>query len=55
MKYYTVKEVAKILRIDVITVYEKINSGLLKAFRPARKYLISEVQLQEFLNDSLTA
>lgn len=55
MKFYTAKEVAEILRIDEITVYEKINKGILKAFRPARKFLISEEQLQKFLNDSLTA
>ena len=55
MKFYSVKETSEILKLDEITLYEKIKSGDLKAFRTGKKYLISEEQIKEFLNNSLIA
>lgn len=52
MKFYSVKETSEILKLDEITLYEKIKSGDLKAFRTGKKYLISEEQIKEFLNNS---
>lgn len=51
MKFYSVKETSEILKLDEITLYEKIKSGDLKAFRTGKKYLISEEQIKEFLNN----
>ena len=55
MKFYTIKEVAEMLRVDELTIYKLIDNKELKAFRPGRKFLITEEQIKEFLNKSLTA
>lgn len=45
MKYYTIPQVAEILRISRIAVYKKVKSGKLKAKRVGRNYAIPESAL----------
>lgn len=48
-KFYTVKEVAAILRVNERTVLNLIAAGDLRATQVGRQYRISEEQLQDYI------
>ncbi len=48
-KFYTIEEVAKILRVNERTVRKLIDRGELKTTRVGRQYRISQEQLDEYL------
>lgn len=47
--YYTAAEVAEVLRVKPLAVYDLIKSGRLKATKPQLKYLIRADDLEAFL------
>jgi len=49
--YLTVKEVATILKLNPITVYEYIRDGHLPAFRFGRYYRVSEKEFERFIRE----
>jgi excisionase family DNA binding protein len=49
MRFLTVSEVAKTLRVSSMTVYRLVNSGQLDAVRVGRSYRIRESDLQRYL------
>ena len=49
-KMYTPQEVADFLQMNVNIVRKYLREGKMSYYRPSRKYLISESQLQEYLN-----
>ena len=50
--FLTVKEVAEMLRLKVITVYEFVKDGKLPAVRLGKSYRIAEKDLNEFLREN---
>ena len=50
-KYYTLNEAAELLHLNPITLSEEIKTGELEAFKTGRKYLISEEQIKQFLEN----
>lgn len=50
-KLLTAKEVAGLLKINTLTVYDYIKEGRLKAYRLGSRYRIGNKQLQKFLRD----
>lgn len=48
-KFYTVKEVASILRVTPRTIWNMINSGELEAFKVRDEYRISESALSKYI------
>jgi len=52
IKFYTVQEVAKALRVTPQTVRAYIKRGKLKGKRIGRPILITENNLKEFLRDT---
>ena len=50
VKFYTIEEVAAILRVNPATVRQLIASGELNATKVGRQYRISEQQLQDYIN-----
>lgn len=48
-KLLTVKEVAEILKLNALTVYEYIRLGLLPAIKFSRNYRIAEEDLDDFI------
>lgn len=52
--YYTVKELADILNISRIAVFNKIKRGQLKAEKIGRNYIIHKKELQGIVCDDLT-
>lgn len=47
---YTIKEVAKYLGVQDRTVWNYIKAGQLKASMPGRRWIVTESQLQDFLD-----
>ena len=51
MVFLTVSEVARLLKLNIITVYEYIKSQKLRAVKLGRNYRIEEEALSEFIKD----
>lgn len=49
MRFYTVEEVAQILRVSEPTVRKLIESGELQATRVGRQYRISQEALDDYI------
>ena len=49
IKTHTVKEVAVILNCTTITVLSYIKSGILKATRKGKSFIITQQSIEEFL------
>lgn len=48
-KYYTIEEVAKLLKVAYLTVYRWIQSGKLTAYKAGKQYRIEKADLEKFL------
>jgi len=48
-KFYTCNDVAKMFSVKLITVWDWIRSGKLKAYKIGKMYRIDEKQLNEFM------
>ena len=52
MKYYTPKEIAKAMHVEIRTVYRKLRSGELKAVKWSRKvWRVREEDLEAYLKN----
>jgi putative molybdopterin biosynthesis protein len=49
MTYFTIDEVAKLLKIHRNTVIKFIESGKLKVFKIGKQYRVSQDQINDFL------
>ncbi|HQF37160.1 MAG TPA: helix-turn-helix domain-containing protein [Candidatus Dojkabacteria bacterium] len=47
--YYTIDEVAKMLKVAYLTVYRWIQSGKLEAVKAGKQYRISKPSLDKFI------
>lgn len=52
-EYLTVKELADLLHISRIAVFNKIKNGLIKAEKVGKTYVISRASLRGILGDKL--
>ena len=48
-KYYTIQEIADILKVDYMTVYRWIRAGKLEAYQVQRQYRIKESDFNKFM------
>jgi putative molybdopterin biosynthesis protein len=48
-KYYTIDEIAKILKVAYLTVYRWIQSGKLVAFKAGKQYRVKKGDLDRFI------
>lgn len=51
-EYYSIQEVADLLKVAYLTVYRWIQSGKLKAVKAGKQYRISKKDLNKFLDQS---
>lgn len=51
-KYYTIEEVAGMMKVVYMTVYRWIRSGKLEAFRVGKKYMIKKSSIEGLVNKS---
>lgn len=52
--FLTAKEVANLLKLNILTVYEYIRNGKLQAVRFGRSYRIEEEDLKKFIESNKT-
>ena len=50
-KYYTIQEVADLLKVVYLTVYRWIQVGKLKAFKAEKQYRIKHSDFDNFLKE----
>ena len=48
--FYTAKELAEMLKMNVITIYRNIKSGKLKAYKIGKEFRIDKKEFERFLN-----
>jgi len=48
-QYYTIEEVAKMLKVVYLTVYRWIQSGKLSAYKTGKQYRIKEKDFNNFI------
>ena len=53
-QYYTIEEVAKMLKVVYLTVYRWIQDGKLRAYKAGRQYRIEKSDLDNFLEKAKT-
>lgn len=49
-EFYTAQELAKKLRVNIITIYRYIKAGKIKAYKMSKKFRIEKVEFNKFLN-----
>ena len=49
-EYYTAKELAEKLRVNIMTIYRYIKAGKLKAYKMSKEFRISKKEFNKFLN-----
>ncbi len=49
-QFYTPEELAKILKLNIITIYRYIRSKKLKAYKLGNHYRVEKKKFQSFLN-----
>jgi len=50
-QYYTIKEVAKMLKVAYLTVYRWIQVGKLVAFKAGKQYRVKKEDLDSFVTN----
>lgn len=49
-EYYSIKDLANILRIDYQTIYEKVNMGEIKSYKIGKLIRIRKTDFDSWLN-----
>jgi len=53
-KFYTAKELAEMLSLNVMTIYRKIDKGELKAYKIGKEFRIEKAEFERFMNKAKT-
>jgi excisionase family DNA binding protein len=53
LSFLTVQEVAQILKLNILTIYEYIRNHKLQAIKFGRKYRIQRSTLEEFVKSNI--
>jgi len=48
-QYYSIQEVAKMLKVTYLTVYRWIKAGKLQSVKAGKQYRITETEVNKFL------
>lgn len=51
-EYFTVKEVAEKLKLNIMTIYKWINQGKIKAVKLGDTWRISKTEINRILNEN---
>jgi excisionase family DNA binding protein len=52
-EYYTLQEVADLLKVKYLTIFRWVRSGKLPAYKFGKQYRVSKQILQKFINESM--
>ena len=53
-EYYTAKELADKLSLNVMTIYRYIDAGKLKAYKIGKEFRIEKAEFERFMNKAKT-
>ena len=53
-EFYTAKELADKLRVNIMTIYRYIDAGKLKAYKFGKEFRIDKKEFDRFLNKAKT-
>jgi excisionase family DNA binding protein len=53
-EYYTAKELAEKLSLNVMTIYRYIAAGKLKAYKIGKEFRIEKAEFERFMNKAKT-
>jgi len=53
-EYYTAKELAEKLSLNVMTIYRYIDAGKLKAYKIGKEFRIEKAEFERFMNKAKT-
>jgi len=53
-EYYTAKELAEKLSLNVMTIYRYIDAGKLKAYKIGKEFRIDKAEFKRFMNKART-
>lgn len=53
-KFYTAKEVAETLKVNIMTIYRYIKKGRLKAYKIGKDFRIGRAEFERFLKAAST-
>jgi len=53
-KFYTARELADILKLNIMTIYRYIKAGKLKAYKIGKEFRINKEEFQRFLDKTKT-
>lgn len=53
-EYYTAKELADMLSLNVMTIYRYIGAGKLKAYKIGKEFRIEKSEFERFMNKAKT-
>ncbi len=53
-EFYTAKELAEKLRVNIMTIYRYIDNGKLKAYKMSKEFRIDKKEFEGFLNKAKT-
>ena len=53
-EFYTAKELAEKLRVNIMTIYRYIDNGKLKAYKIGKEFRIDKKEFDSFLNKAKT-
>ena len=51
-EFYTAKELAEKLRVNIMTIYRYIERGKLKAYKLGKEFRIDKDEFNRFLNEA---
>lgn len=51
-QYYTIKEVAEILKVAYLTVYRWVKDGKIEAYKLGKEYRIKKIDIEKFVEGS---
>lgn len=51
-EFYTARELAEKLKMNIMTIYRYINAGKIKAYKIGKEFRIDEKEFNNFLVDS---
>lgn len=52
--FYTAEELAKVLKVNIMTIYRKIKSKQLKAYKIGKEFRIDKKEFNSFLSKAKT-
>jgi putative molybdopterin biosynthesis protein len=52
--FYTAEELAKLLKLNIMTIYRNIKAGKLKAYKIGRGFRIEKADFEKFLHRAKT-